>query len=57
MHRHFGFASQLEDIEGWKSNGNRMVHGNVVLQLAKSQGGGREQVAITATQCRNRLSE
>jgi len=57
MDRHFGFASPLADIQGWKSNGNRMVHGNVVLQLAKSQGGGGEQVAITATQCRNRLSE
>jgi len=57
MERHFGFASPLEDIQGWKSNGNQIVHGNVVLQLAKSQRGGGEQVAITATQCRSSLSE
>ena len=30
--RHFGFASPLADIQGWKSNGSRMAHGNVVLQ-------------------------
>jgi len=29
--RHFGFASPLADIRGWKSNGSRMAYGNVVL--------------------------
>jgi len=57
MDRHSGFASPLADIQGWKLNGSRMAHGNVVLQLAKSQRGGGEQVAVTATLCRNRLPE
>ena len=57
MNRHFGFASPLADIHGWKSNGSQMAHGNVVLQFAKSQRGGGEQVAITATLCRSRLPE
>jgi len=57
MDRHFGFASPLADIQDLKSNGGRMAHGNVVLQLAKSQRGGGEQVAITATLCRSRLPE
>jgi hypothetical protein len=51
------FASPLADIQGWKSNGSRMPHGNVVLQLATSQRGGGEQVTVTATLCRSRLPE
>ena len=57
MDRHFGFASPLADIQGWKSNGSRMAHGNVVLKLAKLQRGGGEQVAVTATLCHSRLPE
>ena len=55
MDIHCGFASPLADIQGWKSKGSRMAHGNVVLQFAKSQQGGGEQVAVTATLCRSRL--
>jgi hypothetical protein len=32
MDKHFGFASPLVDIQGWKSNESRVAHGNVVLQ-------------------------
>jgi len=39
MDRHFGFALPLRDIQGWKSNGSRMAHGDVGLQLAKSRRG------------------
>jgi len=40
MDRHFGFTSTLRDIQGWRSNESRMAHGDVGLQLAKSQRGG-----------------
>jgi len=40
MDRRFRFASPLRDIQGWKSNRSRMAHGDVGLQLTKSQRGG-----------------
>ena len=43
----------------WQASkvGSRMANGNVVLQLAKSQRGGGEQVTVTATLYRSRLPE